>query len=197
MFDSLVDLATGSSWTYAVVLAFAAADAIAPIVPSETIVVAAAALAASGRLNLLVVLLAAAAGAFAGDNAVYLIGRAFEGRVKRFASTHEKTKERLAWADRQLERRGAIIIIVSRFVPGGRTATMLAAGLAPLPWRRFAVFDLAAVSLWALYAGLIGFFGGSAFENEPLVGVGLALGLAFALGALVEGARRLLNRRRS
>lgn len=69
MWDSLVDLASGSPWTYAVVLGFAALDAIAPLVPSETIVVAAAALAASGRLSLALVLAAAAAGAVAGDNA--------------------------------------------------------------------------------------------------------------------------------
>ena len=197
MFDSLVDLATGSPWTYGVVLGFAALDAIAPVVPSETLVVAAAALAASGRLDLVVVVLAAAAGAFVGDNAMYLIGRAFAERARRFASTRERAKERLDWAERQLDRRGGTVVIVSRFVPGGRTATMLAAGLVHMNWGRFVAFDLVAVSLWALYAGLIGFFGGSAFQNEPLVGIGLALGLALVLGALLDAARRLVGRVRS
>lgn len=196
MFESLVQLASGSAWTYAVVLAFAALDAVAPLVPSETLVVAAAALAASGRLSLALVLLAAAAGAFAGDNSGYLIGRLASRRVERWMSGSPKRARRLAGAERQLEQRGGTIIVVSRFVPGGRTATMISAGIVGMRWRRFAVLDLAAAVIWALYGGLIGFFGGTAFEDEPLVGVGLALGLATLLGLLIEAGRRLLRRRR-
>lgn len=196
MFDSLVDLASGSAWTYAVVFGFAALDAIAPLVPSETLVVASAALAASGQLSLTFVLLAAATGAFIGDNTVYLIGRATSERVERWASGSERRGRRLEAAKRQLEVRGATIIVVSRFVPGGRTATMLAAGVVTLRWRRFAAYDLVAAAFWALYAGLIGFVGGTAFEDEPLVGVALALGLAAVLGLLIEALRRVLRRRR-
>lgn len=196
MFDSLVDLASGSPWTYSIVLAFAAVDAVAPIVPSETLVVTAAALAASGRLNLALVLLAAAVGAFAGDNGGYLIGRLASRRVERWTSRSPKRAQQLAAAERQLGRRGGTIIVVSRFVPGGRTATMVAAGVVGMRWRRFATFDLAAAVVWALYSGLIGFFGGTAFEDEPIVGVGLALGLAALLGLLIEAGRRLLQRRR-
>jgi len=195
VWDSLVDLASGSSWTYGVVLAFAALDAVAPIVPSETLVVASAALAASGRLNLALVLLAAAAGALLGDNAAYGIGRLFGSRIERWLASSEQRRRRLDWAERQLDARGATLIVVSRFVPGGRTATMIAAGLLRMRWRRFVAFDLAAAVSWALYAGLIGFFGGTAFEDEPLVGVGVAIGLALALGLLIEGVRRLRERR--
>lgn len=196
MFDSLVDLASGSSWTYAVVCAFAALDAVAPLVPSETLVVAAAALAASGRLNLALVLLAAAAGAFAGDNSAYLIGRLSRRRVERWTSRSPKRAQRLATAGRQLEQRGGTIVVVSRFVPGGRTATMVVAGILGMGWRRFAALDLAAALIWSLYGGLIGFFGGTAFEDEPLVGVALALALATLLGLLIEAGRRMLQRRR-
>lgn len=189
-----MDLASSSAWTYAVVLGFSALDAVAPLVPSETIVVAASALAASGRLSLALVLAAAAAGAIAGDNAAYAIGRLAGERVRSWLSASAQRKERLASAEGQLDRRGGTLIVASRFVPGGRTATMLAAGLLRMRWRRFAAYDLAAAILWALYSGLIGFFGGSAFENEPLVGVGLALGIAFLVAAIVETARRLLSR---
>jgi membrane protein DedA with SNARE-associated domain len=196
VFESLVDLASGSSWTYAVVFAFAVLDAVAPVVPSETLVVAAAALAASGRLNLALVLLAAAAGAFAGDNGAYLIGRLSSTRIERWTSQSPKRARRLAAAKRQLARRGGTIVVVSRFVPGGRTATMVAAGVVRMRWRSFAALDLAAALTWSLYGGLIGYFGGTAFEDEPLVGVALALGLATLLGLLIETGRRLLRRRR-
>ena len=196
MFDSLVNL-TASPWTYALVFAFAAGDVIAPILPSETLVVAAGALAASGRLSLAFVLLCAGAGALAGDNIAYLIGRGFAGRVRRWLATREKSRRRLEWAERQIRDRSATVIIAARFIPGGRTATMIAAGIATLRWRRFVVFDLAAASIWALYSGLIGFFGGTAFEDEPLIGIAFAVALALVLGMTAEAVRRLHARLRS
>jgi membrane protein DedA with SNARE-associated domain len=58
-------------------------------------------------------------------------------------------------------------------------------------------FDLAAAVIWALYGTSIGYFGGTAFEDEPVVGVGLALALAVVAGAAIEGGRRLVGRIRS
>lgn len=196
MFESLVELVSASAWTYPVILAFAAIDAVAPIVPSETLVVAGAALSASGRLSLPLVLLAAACGAALGDNTSYAIGRLLGGRVERWLSASSSRRRRLSWVRRQLEQRGGTFIVASRFVPGGRTVTMLASGMFAMRWRKFVLFDLAAAVLWALYAGLIGYFGGRAFEDEPLIGVGLAIALAFLLGLLTEAGRRVYARRR-
>ena len=197
MFESLVDLASGSAWTYALVFALATLDVLAPILPSESLVVAAAALSASGRLNVVMVAVAAAAGAFLGDNLAFLCGRLLDTRMRRWLEATPRRRERLRWVEQQLDRRGGTIIVGSRFVPGGRTATMLGAGLLEMPWRRFVVFDLAAAVIWALYCTGIGYFGGTAFEDEPVVGVGLALALALVAGAAIEAGRRLVARARS
>jgi membrane-associated protein len=197
MFDSLVDLASGSSWTYALVFALALLDVLAPILPSESLVVASAALAASGRLSLAIVALAAGTGALAGDNLAYLCGRLLDSRLRRRLTASATRRERLAWAERQLDRRGGTIIIGSRFIPGGRTATMIAAGLLEMRWRRFLAYDAAAAVIWAGYCVAIGYFGGAAFESEPLIGVGVALGLALVVAVVIEGGRRLVGRLRS
>ena len=64
----------------------------------------------------------AALGAFIGDNISYLIGRyAGQPAVKRFFSG-EKAQARLQWTRNFLTERGSYILIVARFVPGGRTA---------------------------------------------------------------------------
>jgi membrane-associated protein len=196
MFESLVDLASGSAWTYVLVLGLATFDVLAPILPSESLVVAAA-LAASGRLNVAVVALAAAAGALLGDNIAFLCGRLLDTRMRRWLEATPRRRERLDWAEHQLDRRGGTIIVGSRFIPGGRTATMISVGLLEMPWRRFVVFDLAAAVIWALYCTAIGYFGGTAFEDEPIVGVGVALGLAFIVGAAIEAGRRLIGRMRA
>jgi membrane-associated protein len=194
VFESLVDLASGSAWTYALVFALATLDVLAPILPSESVVVAAAALSASGRLNVVMVAVAAAAGALLGDNLAYLCGRMLDSRMRRWLEATPRRRERLKWAEHQLDRRGGTIIIGSRFVPGGRTVTMLAAGLLEMVWRRFVALDLAAAVIWALYGTAIGYFGGTAFEDEPVVGVGIALALAIVAGAAIEGGRRLFGR---
>jgi membrane protein DedA with SNARE-associated domain len=100
-------------------------------------------------------------------------------------------------AETALRERSGTIILVSRFVPGGRTATMLSAGLVGLRWRRFLGFDLAACVLWAVYASLIGLVGGKAFADQPLHALLLAFGLAAALAVLIESGRRLFTATRS
>jgi membrane-associated protein len=193
VFESLVEVVTASGWVYPLILGVAALDAVFPLVPSEATVIAAAALAGTGDLVLPLVVLAGAAGAVLGDNVAYAIGRAGKGRVSGRVSASSRWRERVAQATTMLRERSATIIVVSRFIPGGRTATMLSAGLVGLSWRRFAAYDLAAGILWAAYAGLIGLVGGKAFADQPLYALLLALGLASVLTFLIEGGRRVVR----
>lgn len=194
MFQGLVDTVTASAWVYPLILGVAALDAVFPLVPSEATVIAAAALAASGELGLGLVLLAGAAGAVLGDNVAYALGRAGRGRAQRRIARSPAWSGRFARAEAQLRRRGGTVIVVSRFVPGGRTATMIAAGIAGLGWRRFAAYDVAAGVLWAGYAGAIGWVGGRASADRPLRALLLAFGLAAALTVLLEMGRRAHGR---
>ena len=194
MFDSLVDLLTHSEWAYLVVFAVAAIDAVFPAVPSEATLITAAALAASGRLNLAAVFLAGAGGALVGDNAAYALGRLSAGWVRRFVR-RPRALAALRWAAGELATRGGTIVIVSRFVPGGRTATMIAAGVTGFRWRTFVFLDLAAALFWAAYGCGLGVLGGVAFADRPLYAVGVALCLALVLALALEGGRRLRKTR--
>ena len=194
-FTHLVEDASG--WAYAIVFALAFLDAILPVVPSETAVITAGVVAGAGDLSLMLVIPAAAAGAFLGDNTAYLIGRRFgTGVTQRFFSG-EKARRRLQWAEDQLRERGGELIAVGRFIPGGRTAVTLTAGLLRFAWRRFILFDAAAAIGWALYASLLGYFGGKAFEHAPWKGLLLALAIAFAVAGGIELVRWVLKRRRA
>jgi membrane protein DedA with SNARE-associated domain len=81
---------------------------------------------------------------------------------------------------------GGQLIVVGRFIPGGRTVVTLSAGMLRFRWRRFLVFDAAAALIWALYAALLGYFGGRAFENAERKGLLLALGIGLAVGGLLD-----------
>jgi membrane-associated protein len=197
VFESIVDALSGSSWSYAIVFVIAALDAFFPIVPSETVAITAGVLAGSGDLQVLPAVLAAAGGAFLGDNISFGIGHFLvERTVNRFFAG-EKARRRLQWAEQQLEARGAYIITVARFIPGGRTATTFTAGYVEFPWRRFLVFDAIAASIWGCYTVLLGYFGGSQFEEQPWKGLLLAFAIALAVTGLIEAVRYLRHRRQA
>jgi membrane protein DedA with SNARE-associated domain len=178
--------------SYLAAFLFPALDAIIPAVPSETLVIAlgvATAGSTDPRIALLVA--CAAAGAFVGDNVCYLLGRRFAPAVQRRFFTTPKGKATREWAERSLDRFGAQLIVVCRFIPGGRTAVTLTCGVTGFPRRRFVPATAAAAIIWALYAFFIGRIGGRAFENNPWVGLVIALGVTLAITALIELGRRL------
>jgi membrane-associated protein len=195
-FNQIADWVSGAWWSYPLVFTVAMVDAFFPLVPSETVVIIGGNLAASGDLNLALVILVAAAGAVVGDNISYAAGMLIgERTIKRWFSG-EKSRQRLEWAERTLDERGAYIILVARFIPGGRVAVTFSSGYIPtFPWRRFIVYDSVAGLLWATYAALLGYFGGKTFENHPWLGLGIALGVALSLGFVVEAIRHVRQRR--
>jgi membrane-associated protein len=196
VFNHLTDLVSqASGWAYLIILVFALLDALLPIVPSETAVITAGVVASTGDLNLGLIIVAAACGAFLGDNTVYLLGHHYGERARTRFFSGDKARQRIEWAERQLKKRAGELIVGGRFIPGGRTAVALSAGLTHFPWRRYVVLDAAAAIAWALYATLLGYFGGRAFEDQPWKGLILALGIAFAVAGAVEGVRWLLGRR--
>jgi len=188
----LLHFVSSSSWTYAVVFGLALVDAIFPVVPSETAVITAGVLAAQGALSIELVLLAAAVGAFLGDNLTYLIGHTWGDRAAQRFLRGEKGRRSLEWAEKTLHERGGLLIVVSRFIPGGRIATMLTAGTVRYPWlRRFVPYDAIAVTVWACYAGLLGYFGGRAFEHSTWKALLVAFAIAGGFALVVELVRRL------
>ena len=196
MFHQFTDLvAHASGWAYAILFVLAFLDALIPIVPSETSVITAGVLASSGQLSLPLVILFAATGAFAGDNTAYWIGHRYGTRAEKRFLSGEKARERIAWAHRQIEERGGELIVIARFIPAGRTVVTLSCGTLGYPWRRFAAFDAAAALLWALYASLLGYYGGKTFES--FWGLVLALLTPFAIAGGIELVRWVLKRRRA
>jgi membrane protein DedA with SNARE-associated domain len=188
VFEELTDLVSGSPWTYLFLFAVSALDAIIPFVPSETSVILAGVLASTGDLHLVFVILFAAAGAVVGDNGSYWIGRTVGHRfVDRFFKGERR--KQVDWAHRQVEQRGGYLIIIGRFIPGGRIVVTLSCGMLEMPWRRFLTFDVVAGLVWATYAAMLGYVGGSTFEEDPLKGFILAFVVALAIAGVIEAYR--------
>jgi membrane-associated protein len=194
--SALTSLQPDAALSYLIAFLLPALDAVLPVVPSETAIITLG-VATAGSADPRIALLAAvaAAGAFAGDSLSYLIGRRFGPAAERRFLSSPRGQAGRRWAEKSLARRGMMLVIACRFIPGGRTAVTLTCGLVGYQYRRFALGTAIAATLWVLYAFLIGRLGGRVFEDSSWAALLLALGVAAALAAVVEAFRRLRGRR--
>jgi membrane-associated protein len=195
VFDWLTHEVSHSVITYPVLGFAAATDVVLPLIPSETIVITASVLAAQGDLLIWVIVPVVALGAFVGDNLCYWLGRRIGDPIADRVFDSELGQARLKWAEQALRRRGAILIGVGRFIPGGRTATTFAAGTLEMPYRQFLVADATAAALWALYVSMLGYLGGETFNESLWLPLAASFAAAMAVGLGFELWRRLQSRR--
>ncbi|GHG42618.1 hypothetical protein GCM10012320_05830 [Sinomonas cellulolyticus] len=186
-----------SPW-WAVVLGLVpvvAADVFFPMVPAEVAVATAGALASEGHVDFTSVVVASAVGSWLGDVGLFLLVRhslsQFVDRWRWGRKLHLGTREALD----QLGRIGAFVGIVgSRFLPGGRLAVTVTAGMSQVPARGFAVSDAVGGLLWSLWMAGIGYVAhqttGLPFWAAALVSAGASTLLGLALAAVLARRRR-------
>lgn len=194
IFLTLLEQTIASPWLYLVIVVAVALDAIIPLVPGETLVITGGAFVAQGTTDFTLIVIAAIVGAMIGDHATYQIGRG-TGPITNWMRRSRMGGGIFRWASNGLHRRGGMLIVAGRFIPGGRTATTFTAGAVGVRRRQFLAFSGVAAVAWSLYSALIGVAGGAVFADQPLLGiaVGVAFGLVVGLG--VELVRRVLERR--
>ena len=190
----MIDPLLTSPWLGPVLSAMTAADAVLPMIPSEAVVLGAGVLGHSGGPNLLMVVLAAAAGIVLGDHVAYALARSVLGPRLIHRSKH--LTRAVQKASGQLDKRGSLLIVTSRFVPGGRVTLNATCGTTRLPLSRFTPASAIAALAWASYTVGLGYLGGAAFLAHPVLGLLAGLALSFALGAVIELIRKRIARRR-
>ena len=191
-----IESVSSNWWFLLVIFTVAFLDSVFPVVPGETTVIIGGVAAGTGNQQLILVIFAGALGAFLGDNLAYLIGRRFEGPVRRWAGRKPARLDRLDTAGRQLKKRGGMLLITARFIPGGRTVLTISSGISHQPRAWFAGWVAIAGTIWATYAAGLGFLFGQAFEDNHSLAFWLAFGTALAITGLVEVVRWVRERRK-
>ena len=111
--------------------------------------IAAGLLIAHGRLPLTAGFLACFLGIYLGDQLLYLAGRVLgRSAVHRAPWKWVVNEQDLRLAASWFERRGMMVILLSRFVPGTRLPTYLLAGAVRARYWLFALYFFVAVTLW-------------------------------------------------
>ncbi len=182
-------------WFLFVIVGIAFLDSVIPVVPSETAVILGGVAAGAGDQNLLLVIGAGAVGAFLGDNCAYLIGRRFAPWIERRAESRPKTRKRLSWAHDQIEKRGGLLLITARFIPGGRTALTVTSGITQQRWVWFASWIAVAALIWASYAAGLGAIFGKRFEDNHTIAFILAFLAAVSITLVIELVRHVRAKR--
>lgn len=82
------------------------------------------------------------------------------------------------------------MIVVARFIPGGRTAITFGSGYLGYSQPRFLGSTVLAGWVWAIYATLLGYLGGRVFEDQWWAALLLGVGVSLAVAGLIQLARK-------
>jgi membrane protein DedA with SNARE-associated domain len=126
------------------------------------------------------------AGILAGDSVIFLAGRKFGARVADFKPLRRViTPDKLEKVEKLMRRRGNVVVVVARYIPGIRAPTYFTAGHAGLPYWEFLLFDGAAAAISAPLWICLGFYFGSNIEEAARAAQRFSHYILAAVGVLV------------
>ena len=128
----------------------------------ETVLVLGGLAAFQGFLSLPGVILAAFVGSMCGDQLFFFLGRRY---ARAFLARRPAWKDRVAKAERLLNRFRTPLILIFRFLYGLRTVTPFVIGMSPVQTRAFVPLNALGALVWAVAVGVLGYAFGSIVET--------------------------------
>lgn len=125
--------------------------------PGDSLLVTAGLFAAKGDLNIVVLNVLLITCAILGDATGYLIGKKLGPALFRREDSLLFKKKHLIATHEFYERHGGKTIILARFVPVIRTFAPVVAGMANMPYRKFAVFNIIGGIGWVFSMTMLGY----------------------------------------
>lgn len=150
-------------WT--LVVALLLENAGAPV-PGETILLLASVMASSQHeLQLRYIILTGTCAAALGDNLGFAIG-AYGGRpmLARYGRIFHINSSTISRAELLLQRHGALAIFTGRFIVGIRIIAGPLAGILRMPWKKFAIANIAGAAVWVTCISTAGYLFGKNWD---------------------------------
>ncbi len=137
---------------------FLETGALIAFLPGDSLLVVAGTYAAKGDLNILYLNLLLIPMAILGDAVSYFIGSKSGPALFNKPESRLFKPENMRAAHAFYEKHGGKAIIVARFMPIVRTFVPVVAGIAGMPYRRFALYNVVGGASWVASMTLIGYF---------------------------------------
>jgi len=174
---------------------FAETGALVFFLPGDSLLVTAGLYAAKGDLNIWILNLLLAPMAILGDAVSYTIGQ--RGGARLFQNPNARfLKPRYLEAARAFyDKHGGKAIVLARFMPLVRTFVPVVAGMAQMPYKRFATYNIVGGIGWISSMTLLGFFLGNLVPDignhiEKLIVLVVFLSISPGLWAAFKRWRR-------
>lgn len=160
------------------------------IVPGDVIIALGGVYAARGDLNVVVVMAIAFVAAVCGESIGFWLGRRFGMLLIRRLPFVNRLEHKLEDVQGYFERHGGKTVAIGRYATAAGAMIPFVAGMAGMRYRRFLLFDVPAVLVWAIGITLVGYvFGRNLDVVETILsrfGWGiLGLLVAFVVGRIV------------
>lgn len=126
--------------------------------PGDSLLFTAGFLASQGAFSIAVLVPLIVVAAITGDAAGYSIGLRLGRRLFYRENSLLFRRAHLLRAEEFFQRRGGIALILARFIPLARTFTPIVAGVAVMPYRRFAAYNAIGGVLWGAGVTLAGYY---------------------------------------
>jgi membrane protein DedA with SNARE-associated domain len=141
------------------------------IVPGDLILALGGVYASQGHMSLPLVIVIGTLAAIAGESTGFLLGRRFGARMIARIPLVRRVEPRLDQATAYFRRRGGWTVAIGRYATAAGAFIPFTAGVAGMPYRRFLLFDVPAVAVWAAGITIFGYVFG---ENLDFVDTALS-----------------------
>jgi len=163
------------------------------VIPGDVVLAAGGIFAARGELELWIVVLLGAVCAVIGESVGFWLGRRYGVALLRRVPLANRLVGQLEDVQDLFARHGGKAVAIGRYAAVAGAFIPFAAGVGGMRYRRFLLFDIPAIAIWAVAIGAVGYAFG---ENLALVDRILARFGYALLGLLVVGLGYYLWRRR-
>jgi membrane-associated protein len=174
------------AWLLPLQAFFVALTALVPLFPSEVMVIASGAMASAGLLPLTWVMIATTLGCLAGDVLLYTLCRYQLVRLLyrwRWGRRLHRVMVRASIRAGSATTWTGLLLI--RWIPGGRAASMASAGMMRLPWRQTAGLALLGSLIWSGWLVGLGYITGTTTNLPPWASTLTAIGIGTLVALIV------------
>ncbi len=133
--------------------------------PGDSLLVTAGLFAADGKLDIFLLNILLIIAAITGDAVGYNIGKRAGKKLYNRPNSRFFRQDYLLKTKHFYDKYGGITIVLARFMPFARTFAPVVAGIAEMPYSRFALFNITGGIFWITSMTLTGYFLGKTVPN--------------------------------